>query len=250
MGRSNRGGISRRGAPSGVAGVPIIGAGVFAVCGVAAVTFLSVHTAIGVFNDNADAAYAAAYDSYMSGLYEDGATSGIENSDGSVDKAGAHDIVEIDGKWYITSGFAGDMPVIVDPENTVIIDGVEYMRIDANTSTEAAVGGGDVPFYGEEYVVVDIDGNMVYLVEKGDTLSDVSGRVGYSVQELARFNGISNVNLIYNGQTLRVPAPKEAVDYVAAKVQERSGGNNATTESGGQADAESAENTAGTGTAE
>mgnify|MGYP006990157779 CR=1 FL=1 len=33
----------------------------------------------------------------------------------------------------------------------------------------------------------------------------------------AQFNSIRDVNLIYNGQTLRVPAPQEAVDYVRSQ---------------------------------
>ena len=54
------------------------------------------------------------------------------------------------------------------------------------------------PYYiGTEFVVVDPKGNMICFVKKGDTLSAISGIVGYSVDELAEHNHIKNVNLIY-----------------------------------------------------
>lgn len=60
-----------------------------------------------------------------------------------------------------------------------------------------------------EFIVenVDVDGNIIYLypVVKGDTLTKVSRRVGYSVDEIAEYNHIKNVNLIYAGESLRVP---------------------------------------------
>lgn len=45
----------------------------------------------------------------------------------------------------------------------------------------------------------------VYQVEKGDTLSEVSGKVGASVNSIAHLNEIDNVNLIYEGESLRIP---------------------------------------------
>ena len=44
-----------------------------------------------------------------------------------------------------------------------------------------------------------------YVVQSGDTLSAISWRVGVSVVDLAKANGISNVNLIFPGQVLRIP---------------------------------------------
>lgn len=45
----------------------------------------------------------------------------------------------------------------------------------------------------------------VYQVERGDTLSEISGRVGASVDSIAHLNEIDNVNLIYEGESLRIP---------------------------------------------
>ncbi len=43
-----------------------------------------------------------------------------------------------------------------------------------------------------------------YTVQRGDTLSGIAQRYGTTVQELASINNISNPNLIYPGQVLRV----------------------------------------------
>lgn len=53
--------------------------------------------------------------------------------------------------------------------------------------------------------VRDSDGHWVYIVKANDTLSYISGLVGFSVQELADFNNIENVNLIYGDQVIRLP---------------------------------------------
>lgn len=45
----------------------------------------------------------------------------------------------------------------------------------------------------------------VYQVQKGDTLSEISGKVGASVNSIAHLNEIENVNLIYAGESLRIP---------------------------------------------
>lgn len=46
---------------------------------------------------------------------------------------------------------------------------------------------------------------QTYDVQWGDTLSGVSRSTGVSVDDLARENGIADVNLIYAGSSLRVP---------------------------------------------
>lgn len=48
--------------------------------------------------------------------------------------------------------------------------------------------------------------STVYTVAPGDTLSMIARRYGVSVEELAAFNMLTNPNLIYVGQQLRIPA--------------------------------------------
>lgn len=58
------------------------------------------------------------------------------------------------------------------------------------------------------HVVKDTDGTLVYMIQPGDTLTKISAAFGYSVDELANYNQIRNVNLIYANSALRVPKGK------------------------------------------
>lgn len=53
-------------------------------------------------------------------------------------------------------------------------------------------------------------GEEVYTVVKGDTLSGIAARYGTTYQELAKYNGISNPNLIFVGQKIKIPGGGEA----------------------------------------
>ncbi len=44
-----------------------------------------------------------------------------------------------------------------------------------------------------------------YVVQRGDTLYSIGRRYGVSVWEIARANGIADVNRIWVGQVLRIP---------------------------------------------
>lgn len=49
------------------------------------------------------------------------------------------------------------------------------------------------------------DGETVYTVVAGDTLSGIASRYGTTYQKLAEYNGIANPNLIIVGQKIRIP---------------------------------------------
>ena len=51
----------------------------------------------------------------------------------------------------------------------------------------------------------------VYHIQKGDTLSAISDKLLYSVDELAKYNQIKDVNLIYAGSSLRIPQKSNKV---------------------------------------
>lgn len=55
------------------------------------------------------------------------------------------------------------------------------------------------------YISVDEEGNRYYHVVRGDTLCKISSLVHYSVDELAEYNHIRNVHLIYAESDLRIP---------------------------------------------
>lgn len=56
-----------------------------------------------------------------------------------------------------------------------------------------------------KYVVLTETGDAVYYINSEDTLSYISSVTGYSVDELAEYNCIRNVDLIYAGSALRIP---------------------------------------------
>lgn len=47
--------------------------------------------------------------------------------------------------------------------------------------------------------------DTVYTVKAGDTLSGIAAKYGTTYQALAQYNGISNPNVIYPGQTIKIP---------------------------------------------
>ncbi|NMO13924.1 LysM peptidoglycan-binding domain-containing protein [Pyxidicoccus fallax] len=58
----------------------------------------------------------------------------------------------------------------------------------------------------------DKPGNR-YTIRKGDTLSALAVRFKTTVKELARINNIANPNLIYAGDTLRLPGSGKSTGY-------------------------------------
>lgn len=51
-----------------------------------------------------------------------------------------------------------------------------------------------------------------YTVQKGDTLFGIGKKYGVSYQDIAKENGISNHDLIYEGQTLNITTPKQKTE--------------------------------------
>lgn len=52
---------------------------------------------------------------------------------------------------------------------------------------------------------VEPEAPQVYLIERGDTLAEISGEVGVSVDRLVNTNEIADPNLIYADSALQVP---------------------------------------------
>lgn len=55
-------------------------------------------------------------------------------------------------------------------------------------------------------------GNYSYTVKQGDTLSAIARKYNTTYQVLAAYNGISNPNLIYPGQVIRIPQEQKNVN--------------------------------------
>lgn len=63
-----------------------------------------------------------------------------------------------------------------------------------------------------------VQGNGIYTVKAGDNLSKIASRLGTSVDDLVKYNNISDANKIYVGQSLRTAA-KNDVQQVSAPVE-------------------------------
>lgn len=75
---------------------------------------------------------------------------------------------------------------------------------DSSGEIDSKPVSGTLPDY-SSVCVKDKDGKWVYIVKLNDTLGRISGLVGYSVQELAEYNHIENVDLIFADQAIRIP---------------------------------------------
>ncbi|MBQ2774881.1 MAG: LysM peptidoglycan-binding domain-containing protein [Clostridia bacterium] len=60
-------------------------------------------------------------------------------------------------------------------------------------------------------------GAETYIVRSGDTLSSIAGRFGVSVSAIVSANNIENPNVIFEGETLRIPSAKKAGTFYAVR---------------------------------
>lgn len=54
---------------------------------------------------------------------------------------------------------------------------------------------------------------ITYIVKAGDTLSSIAAKYGVNYKEIAKLNNLTNANLIYGGQKLKIPVKENAVSY-------------------------------------
>lgn len=80
--------------------------------------------------------------------------------------------------------------------------GTDYQTLAANNG----ISNPNLIYVGQVLQVTGSSGqaSVYYTVHAGDNLSSIASRYGTSYQSLANLNGISNPNLIYSGQVLRV----------------------------------------------
>ena len=161
---------------------------VFAACGVICVTLLGISTM-----SYADSMYTSDTDTLNIEL-DDSLYNGLLSLSLSSDNQDSPDIdnlyVFINGKEY---------PVIENEDGQLIAQSVIP---DESLNTTV-----DIPLTdtGSSRYSVDADGNKVYHIIWGDTLSELAVEFGNSVDELAVYNHIPDPNLIYAEDDLYLP---------------------------------------------
>lgn len=126
---------------------------------------------------------------------------------------------------YVTGGKGTVKPV--EPSKPVtpspdVIAGIKYtvqsgdnlstiaqrFGVSINQITGYRSGNPNLIYPGEVLTIGGASGNAtsgtVYTVQAGDTLSEIAQRYGTTYQRLAQINGISNPNLIYPGQKIKI----------------------------------------------
>lgn len=78
-----------------------------------------------------------------------------------------------------------------------------------NSDTNSNINPGATAPESQDNIIQLDDGSYVYVIQWGDTLCEISAKLSYSVDELAEYNHIKDVNMIYATSVLRIPPKKE-----------------------------------------
>ncbi len=99
---------------------------------------------------------------------------------------------------------------IVKPGNTLNQIANEYNVTVESIAIENNIQNPNLIFVGQRLIIEDIrydtheTSHSVYTVRYGDTLSQISRRYNVSIEQIAKLNNISNINLIFVGEKLRI----------------------------------------------
>lgn len=114
-----------------------------------------------------------------------------------------------------SSDGAGHVAIVeeIKSDGSIVISQSAYKGTRFYTSTlkKPYSMGGTYVFQGFIYPPVDFEeksnaGYTTYVVKKGDTLSGIANKYNTTYQELAKYNNISNPNIIQVGQVIKIPS--------------------------------------------
>lgn len=103
----------------------------------------------------------------------------------------------VDDQLYVT--IDGQQYPVVETENGLEVVTNDNSLGETNVPLSDAIGCDNPNIYVDEY------GNKYYHIVWGDTLCKISSELHYSIDQLAEYNGIRNVHLIYAESDLRIP---------------------------------------------
>lgn len=115
------------------------------------------------------------------------------------------------GMWQTTSsgkvnGYSGSLDLneaYKDYPNIIKSNGLNGYSKGAQTGTQT----------GSQTTSTSNNSEKIYTVVSGDTLSGIASKYGTTYQKLAEYNGISNPNLIYPGQKIKIPSSSSNYEY-------------------------------------
>ena len=107
---------------------------------------------------------------------------------------------EIAAKYGIGTSTLASLNGITNP-NLIYVG--QVLKIPSSSNNTTSVTGGNF---------------KSYTVVAGDTLSEIAVKYGVSISDLADLNGISNINLIYVGQVLRIPSISSTTTQQTQKI--------------------------------
>ena len=70
--------------------------------------------------------------------------------------------------------------------------------------------------FGEEYIPVETNNNIVYIVKRGDSLYQIAKKYNTSVSNIMKLNNLKSINLSI-GQELKIPNSSSSVTYIVKK---------------------------------
>ena len=142
------------------------------------------------------------------GTGSSGGSTGGSDSNGSIQKP--------DG----TYARSGRFHIVKKGETLDQIASLEGVSVEAITTANGIINhviytGTRLFLDGPGHTAQGTTGSGTYTVQRGDRLVDIANRYGTSISKIASNNGISNVNLIRAGQSLKVPSGSTWVCPVA-----------------------------------
>ena len=94
----------------------------------------------------------------------------------------------------------------------------EYLFIKKNSTIKNDTYKGDkYNFIVEKDDPIFEDNTNDYVIQSGDTLTKIANKFNTSVDELVKLNNIENPNLIYAGDTIKIPSNNTDIEYTVKK---------------------------------
>lgn len=185
--------------------VPGVAAGILAIACAAGLTAATVWMVLGELNRGADEAYAATYAELSRGpAGYDAVDMGVPGREPVVLEPGPTTVPEPTATTEPAATSEPAPGITVEdekkPPSIADVDGKE-----GNNNVDIGVADAIDRFLENEFTTLEEDGTVVYHIQWGDTLGKISGMFGISVDELAEYNHIRDVNLIYATSSLRIP---------------------------------------------